>query len=126
MEGFFVFDMSNDLLFKYTNKLMCDKLAGIAKKMGLTNQNDEKSDSINSDTIIHIFNPLLANLRFMLIQFDNSFNYVKCQHGFNIVFDESFGFLFITITDDKSIEFMQRKMGVLISFIRYIDINRYK
>jgi Hermansky-Pudlak syndrome 1 protein len=56
----------------------------------------------------------------MLIQFDNSFNYVKCEHGFNIVFDEYFGFMFITVNSTRSIEFMQRSQGVFISFLRYI------
>lgn len=62
----------------------------------------------------------LISHRFMLIQFDNSFNYVKCQYGFNMVFDEYFGFMFITISDEKSIEFMQRAQGVSISFLRHL------
>lgn len=117
MDGIFVFDMSNDLVFKYTNEPMKEKLLSIARKMGVV---DDEDDSLSSDSLIHIFNPLLANLRFMLIQFDNSFNYVKCQHGFNMVFDEHFGFMFITINDDKSIEFMQRSQGVFIAFLRYL------
>lgn len=84
MDGFFVFDLSNDLLFRYTNEPMKEKLLSIARKMGVISEED---DALSSDSLIHIFNPLLANLRFMLIQFDNSFNYVKCQHGFNMVFD---------------------------------------
>ena len=117
MDGLFVFDRSNDLVFKYTNEPMKEKLMSIARKMGVI---ADDSDSLSSDSLIHIFNPLLANLRFMCVQFDNSFNYVKCQHGFNIAFDEYFGFQFITINDDKSIEFMQRSQGVFISFLRFI------
>lgn len=116
MDGFFVFDLGNDLVFKYTNNPMKEKLISIARKMSVIPEDSE----LNSDALIHIFNPLLANLRFMLIQFDNSFNYVKCQHGFNMVFDEYFGFLFITINDDKSIEYMQRSQGVFISFLRFL------
>lgn len=117
MDGFFVFDLGNDLIFKYTNDLMKEKLINIAKKMTVI---ADDADTLTADSLIHIFNPLLANLRFMLIQFDNSFNYVKCQHGFNMVFNEYFGFLFITINDDKSIEYMQRSQGVFISFIRFL------
>lgn len=117
MDGFFIFDLSNDLMFKYLNGPMKDKLLSIAYKMGVI---EPESDVLSSDTLIHIFNPLLANLRFMLIQFDNSFNYVKCQHGFNMVFKEYFGFLFITINDQKSIEFMQRSQGVFIAFLRFL------
>lgn len=117
MDGFFVFDMSNDLVFKYMNEPMSKKLLSIAEKMGVT---DPERDTLSSDSLIHIFSPLLANLRFMLIQFDNSFNYVKCQHGFNMVFAEHFGFMFITVNDDKSIEFMQRSQGVFIAFLRYL------
>lgn len=117
MDGFFIFDLSNDLIFKYANHPMTEKLLTIARKMGVV---DPEAVSLSSDSLIHIFNPLLANLRFMLIQFDNSFNYVKCQHGFNIVFDEYFGFLFITINDDKSIEYMQRSQGVFIAFLRFL------
>lgn len=117
MDGFFVFDLANDLVFKYTNGPMKEKLIGIAKKMTVI---PDEADSLTADSLIHIFNPLLANLRFMLIQFDNSFNYVKCQHGFNMVFDEYFGFLFITINDDRSIEYMQRSQGVFIAFLRFL------
>lgn len=117
MDGIFVFDRGNDLIFKYLNEPMKDKLLSIAIKMGVL---AEHSDSLTSDSLIHIFNPLLANLRFMCVQFDNSFNYVKCQHGFNMVFGEHFGFQFITINDDKSIEFMQRYQSVFISFLRCI------
>lgn len=116
MEGFFIFDLSNDLVFRCINQPMRDKLITIGRKMGVI----DESGAMTSDTLIHIFNPLLANLRFMLIQFDNSFNYVKCQHGFNMVFDEYFGFLFITINDTRSIEFMQRSQGVFIAFLRYL------
>lgn len=117
MDGFFVFDMSNDLVFKFTNELMAKKLLSIAVKMGVI---DPEGETLSSDSLIHIFNPLLANLRFMLIQFDNSFNYVKCQHGFNMVFAEHFGFMFITINDDKTIEYMQRSQGVFIAFLKYL------
>lgn len=117
MDGFFVFDMSNDLVFRYTNEPMLEKLLSIAIKMGVT---DPEGETLSSDSLIHIFNPLLANLRFMLIQFDNSFNFVKCQHGFNMVFAEHFGFMFITINDDKTIEYMQRSQGVFISFLKYL------
>lgn len=117
MDGFFAFDLQNDLIFRFINEPMKEKLVTIARKMGVLAAD---ATSLSSDVLIHIFNPLLANLRFMLIQFDNSFNYVKCQHGFNMVFDEYFGFLFITINDDKSIEFMQRSQGIYIAFLRYI------
>lgn len=109
MEGFFIFDMSNDLLFKYSNDEMNEKLSEIAKKNGLL----QDKEQLSSDVLMQIFNPLLANLRFMLIQFDNSFNYVKCKHGFNIVFDdENFGYLLVTVSSIKSIEFMQRTQSV--------------
>lgn len=85
MEGFLVFDLSNNLVFNHHNNKFKMKLLQVARKMGII---DEKNENIDLDTILHIFNPLLANLRFMLIQFDNSFNYVKCKHGFNMVFDE--------------------------------------
>jgi Hermansky-Pudlak syndrome 1 protein len=98
---------------------MKEKMLTIARKQGVVDP-EADTDFLSSDTLIHIFNPLLANLRFMLIQFDNSFNYVKCQHGFNMVFDEHFGFMFITINDNKSIEFMQRSQAVFIAFLRYI------
>lgn len=119
MDGIFVFDMSNDLVFRNTNELMKEKLLSIASKMGIVAPNSS-TGALTSDTLIHIFNPLLANLRFMLIQFDNSFNFVKCQHGFNMVFDEFFGFMFITVSDEKPIEFMQRSQGVFIAFLRFI------
>lgn len=119
MDGIFVFDMSNDLVFQNTNELMKEKLLSIAEKMGVVAP-DSTTAALTSDSLIHIFNPLLANLRFMLIQFDNSFNFVKCQHGFNMVFDEFFGYMFITVSDDKPIEFMQRSQGVFIAFLRFI------
>lgn len=110
MDGFFVFDLSNDLIFKCTNVLMNEKLLSIARNIGIINSDLQL---LSSDILMQIFNPLLANLRFMLIQFDNSFNYVKCKHGFNMVFDdESYGFLLITISDTKTIEHMQRSQGV--------------
>lgn len=112
MEGFFIFNMASELVYLFSNKLMNEKLSSIARNMGLIGE-EAAAYSLSSDVIIQIFNPLLANLRFMLIQFDNSFNYVKCKHGFNMVFDdESFGFLFISISDSKTIEFMQRSLGV--------------
>lgn len=117
MEGFLVFDLSNDVVFKLMNEKMTRKLLGIAQRMGVL---PEDADVLSTDSLIHIFNPLLANLRFMNIQFDNSFNFVKCQRGFNIVFDECFGFIFITICDDKRIEFMQRSQGVSIAFMRFL------
>lgn len=110
MNGFFVFDLSNDLIFKYSNDKMNEKLLSMGRKIGIVSESDTM---LSSDILMQIFNPLLANLRFMLIQFDNSFNYVKCKNGFNMVFDdESFGFLLITISDIKPIEFMQRSQGV--------------
>lgn len=113
MEGFFVFDMANDLVFRFTNSEMNDKLIEIAKKHELLAPEVTAHETLTTDVLMQIFNPLLANLRFMLIQFDNSFNYVKCKHGFNMVFnDENFGFLLVTISNIKSIEFMQRSMGV--------------
>jgi Hermansky-Pudlak syndrome 1 protein len=127
MEGFFVFDVSNDLVFKFCNEKMSNRLYDIAKKTGLVDAGDNLSTGVLiKDVIIQIFNPLLANLRFMLIQFDNSFNYVKCKHDFNMVFDdESFGFLLITICSEKTIEFMQRMQGVykVRSFLFKININ---
>lgn len=112
-----MFDQANDLVFKYANEPMTDRLLSIAHKMGVV---ADEVDSLSSDSLIHIFNPLLANLRFMCVQFDNSFNYVKCEHGFNMVFVEHFGFQFITINDERSIEFMQRSQEVFISFLRCI------
>jgi hypothetical protein len=113
MEGFFIFNMASDLVYKFSNHLMNEKLSTIARNMRLIEEEMASQANLSSDVLIQIFNPLLANLRFMLIQFDNSFNYVKCKHGFNMAFDdESFGFLFITISDIKSIEFMQRSQGV--------------
>jgi Hermansky-Pudlak syndrome 1 protein len=117
MEGYFVFSTSNELVFKHANGPMNGKLLAIAHKMGLV---EAESEEISSDTMMHIFNPLLANLKFMLIQFDNSFNYVKCQHGFNMVFDEYFGFMFVTINDQKSINYMQRSQAIFINFLRHL------
>lgn len=123
MDGFFVFDLSNDLVFKYSNELMNDKLINIGRKIGIINSEEQRETPISYDELIHIFNPLLANLRFMLIQFDNSFNYVKCKHGFNMVFDdESFGFLLITISDCKTIEQMQRSQGVYKVHLHPVDV----
>lgn len=113
MEGFLVFDMTNDLIYRFTNNEMNDKLIEIAKKNELIAPDETKHEILTTEVLMQIFNPLLANLRFMLIQFDNSFNYVKCKHGFNMVFnDENFGFLLILISNKKSIEFMQRSMGI--------------
>lgn len=113
MEGFFVFDMTNDLVYRFSNKDMNEKLLEIAKKNGLIAAEEKSHETITSDVLMQVFNPLLANLRFMLIQFDNSFNYVKCKHGFNMVFDdENFGFLLIAINNTKPIEFMQRSLGM--------------
>lgn len=113
MEGFFVFDMTNDLVYRFANKEMNEKLLDIAKKNELIAQEETEFKTLTTEVLMQIFNPLLANLRFMLIQFDNSFNYVKCKHGFNMVYnDENFGFLLITISNTKSIEFMQRSMGI--------------
>lgn len=117
MDGFFVFDRGNDLVFKCINEPMKQKLLSIARQMGVIAEDNE---NLTNDQLIFIFNPLLANLRFMCVQFDNSFNYVKCQHGFSMVFAEHFGFQFITVNDDKSIEFMQRSQAVYISFLRCI------
>lgn len=112
MEGFFIFDMANDLVFKLSNEEMNEKLLEISKKNGLLPNDEASHEKLSPDILMQIFNPLLANLRFMLIQFDNSFNYVKCKHGFNMVFDdENFGFLLVTISSTKSIEFMQRTQG---------------
>lgn len=60
MDGFFVFDLSNDLVFKYANEPMKARLLSIACKMGVM---DPEADELTSDSLIHIFNPLLANLR---------------------------------------------------------------
>lgn len=113
MEGFFIFDMSNDLVFKFSNEGMNEKLLNIAKKNGLLHSDETSHHKLSADVLMQIFNPLLANLRFMLVQFDNSFNYVKCKHGFSMVFDdENFGFLLVTISSTRSIEFMQRTQSV--------------
>lgn len=113
MEGFFVFDMSNDLLYRFTNNEMNEKLMEIAKKNGLISEIETAHECLTIEVLMQVFNPLLANLRFMLIQFDNSFKFVKCNHGFNMVFnDENFGFLLVTISNTKSIEFMQRSQGI--------------
>jgi hypothetical protein len=113
MEGFFIFDLTNDLVFKYSNEEMNEKLMEIAKKNGFLAADETSHQKLSPDVLMQVFNPLLANLRFMLIQFDNSFNYVKCKHGFNMVFDDDMmGFLLVTISSVKSIEFMQRTQGV--------------
>lgn len=120
MEGFFVFGMSNDLIFKFGNEMMNERLSSIAKNMKLIGQEELSNENLSSDVLMLIFNPLLSTLRFMYYQFENSFTYVKCKHGFNMVFDESFGFLFITINDDKSIDFMQRLQGVYkVNFLTF-------
>lgn len=114
MEGILVFDMSNDLLYKNLNDGLQKKLISIAKERGLC------EDELTREAFIQIFSPLLANLRFMLIQFDNSFDYVKGEHGFNMVFGEYLGFIFITISDSNSMEFMHRSQGAFISFTRFV------
>jgi len=121
MEGFFVFETScNDLIFRHSNQLMDAKLMAIAKNMGIVAEDEQDDKTLPMNSLVHIFSPLIANLRFMLIQFDNSFNYIKCQHGFNAVFDDAFGFLFITINDDKPIEYMQRSQGVYVAMIKHL------
>ncbi|KAG5683849.1 hypothetical protein PVAND_013112 [Polypedilum vanderplanki] len=121
MEGFFIFNMANDLVYQFSNNKMNEKLSNLAKNVGLISDEVAPQENLSSDVLMQTFNPLLANLRFMLIQFDNSFNYVKCKHGFNMVFDdESYGFLFITISNTKSIEFMQRSQGVYKAFVKHL------
>ena len=113
MEGFFIFDMSNVLIYKYSNEEMDKKLLQIAQKHELIPPEETSFDLLTSDIHMQIFNPLLANCRFMMIQFDNSFNYIKCKHGFNAVFDDgSAGFFLINISNTHSIEFMQRSQGM--------------
>lgn len=117
MDGILVFDLSNDLIYKNLNDGLQTKLFEIARERGLC---DNDATTLSKEVFIQIFSPLLANLRFMLIQFDNSFDYVKSENDFNMVFGEYLGFIFITISNNKSIEFMHRSQGVFISFTRYI------
>lgn len=117
MDGILVFDLSNDLIYKNFNEILNEKIIQIANQRGLIEAN---TTSLTTESLIQIFTPVLANLRFMLIQFDNSFDYVKCEHGFNIVFGEHLGLIFITINDTKSVDFMHRSQGVFISIARYI------
>lgn len=112
-----MFDMSNDLIYQNLNDGLQKKLIDLARERRLC-ESDEST--LSKEIFIQIFSPLLANLRFMLIQFDNSFDYVKCEHDFNMVFGEYLGFILITISNTRSIEFMHRSQGVFISFTRYI------
>lgn len=116
MDGILVFDMSNDLIYRNLNEGLKIKLKAIAKERGLCGE----PATLTTEVFIQIFSPLLANLRFMMIQFDNSFEYVKSELGFNMVFGEYVGFIFITISDTKSVEFMHRSQGAFISFTRFL------
>lgn len=110
MDGLFIFDGSNDLIFEKLNDQIKEKLLDSAQKQGLLDPVSyfyifQKKSSIwnkwifllksctsiadiDNNIIMQIFSPLITSQRIMLCQFDNSYSSIQCENNFTIVLEE--------------------------------------
>lgn len=55
----------------------------------LISQESEGDDStLSPNVIIQLFSPMVTSQRVMSCQFGNSYTFIQCQDGTNMVFDE--------------------------------------
>lgn len=64
----------------------------------------------------------------MYCQFDNSYSVIECENNLTFIFEESLGYLFVIIGNNKSEEYFQRTIGICSAFAKRIcgpDIYSY-
>lgn len=109
MDGLFIFDGSNDLIFEKLNAQIKEKLLDLAQKQGLLEQvsfhkpkrylkmiiiyffllfKANVTADIDNNIIMQIFSPLITSQRIMFCQFDNSYSSIQCENDFTIVLEE--------------------------------------
>lgn len=111
MDGLFVFDQQNDIVFTRLNGKINHCLHGLAKKQELLpndtvrfiynkkhcskdpkdfflNHEQFERDEIDTNVIVQLFSPLIASQRIMFCQFDNSYTSIQLKDNINLVFEE--------------------------------------
>uniref|UniRef100_A0A336LSK3 CSON015331 protein n=1 Tax=Culicoides sonorensis TaxID=179676 RepID=A0A336LSK3_CULSO len=121
MDGLFIFDESNDLIYSKLNNKISEKLLELAKNQGLLDENnvEHSNTSLDNNIIMQIFSPLITSQRIMLCQFDNSYSSIQCEDNFTIVLEEILGCLFLKAGTD-SLEFMEKSLKTFMSFVKRI------
>ncbi|XP_031640635.1 Hermansky-Pudlak syndrome 1 protein [Contarinia nasturtii] len=119
MDGLFVFDQQNDIIFTQLNDEINRKLYELAKKQELIPNDVIESGEIDTNVVVQLFSPIIASQRIMFCQFDNSYTSIQLEDNLNFVFEEFLGFLFVSIATE-SVDYQQRYVGICIAFIKHL------
>ncbi|XP_055316402.1 uncharacterized protein LOC129576033 isoform X2 [Sitodiplosis mosellana] len=119
MDGLFVFDQQNDIVFTQLDDKINHRLYELAKKQELLPNDAVEMNEIDTNVVVQLFSPLIASQRIMFCQFDNSYTSIQLKDNMNLVFEEFLGFLFVCI-GTESVEYQQRYVGICISFIKHL------
>lgn len=114
MDGLFVFDQQNDIVFKKLNDNINKKLFELAKKQELLLDDavrdlkrefsffqfcihgktifhfylQAEGTEIDTNIIVQLFSPIIASQRIMFCQFDNSYTSIQLEDDLKFVFEE--------------------------------------
>ncbi|KAK3930600.1 Hermansky-Pudlak syndrome 1 protein-like protein [Frankliniella fusca] len=121
MRCILIFDHLNDILYTKCNSKFIQHVRKLATSQGLLPQSDMavEDSKLSSNIIIQLFSPMVTSQRVMSCQFGNSYTFIQCQDGTNMVFDEYMGYLFIHIGCEE-VNRLKRGLGVCISFVKHL------
>ncbi|XP_068144815.1 LOW QUALITY PROTEIN: BLOC-3 complex member HPS1 [Drosophila tropicalis] len=123
MNGLIVFNSANDVVYQKLNTPLGQKILDVAIAQGLlasdtTLYSCSSSHSLDSNILLQIFSPIISSQRIMHYQFDNCYESLQCDKGFNLVFGDLLGYTFLKI-GQLPIEQLMRQLGVAITLSRY-------
>ncbi|XP_034233970.1 Hermansky-Pudlak syndrome 1 protein homolog isoform X1 [Thrips palmi] len=121
MRCILIFDHLNDILFTKCDSKFIQHVRKLATNQGLLPQTESGGDdcTLSPNVIIQLFSPMVTSQRVMSCQFGNSYTFIQCQDGTNMVFDEYMGYLFIHIGLEE-VNWLKRTLGVCISFVKHL------
>ncbi|XP_026289736.1 BLOC-3 complex member HPS1 [Frankliniella occidentalis] len=121
MRCILIFDHLNDILYTKCNSKFIQHVRKLAKSQGLLPQTESAGEEskLSPNIIIQLFSPMVTSQRVMSCQFGNSYTFIQCQDGTNMVFDEYMGYLFIHIGSEE-VNWLKRGLGVCISFVKHL------
>ncbi|KAJ1525914.1 hypothetical protein ONE63_009103 [Megalurothrips usitatus] len=121
MRCILIFDQLNDILFTKCNLKFIKHVRKLATNQGLLPETEAPGDEskLSPNIIIQLYSPMVTSQRVMSCQFGNSYTFIQCQDGTNMVFDEYMGYLFMHI-GSEGINWLKRALGVCISFVKHL------
>lgn len=144
MDGLFVFDQQNDIVFKKLNDNINKKLFELAKKQELLLDDavrdlkrkfsvfhfnnfhfylQAEGTEIDTNIIVQLFSPIIASQRIMFCQFDNSYTSIQLEDDLKFVFEEvKFGLILLTC-NSRCCDFVEFtiKLISLVIFFSFLD-----